>query len=115
MSPHFFSRFVTVRIPSSCAHQSINEKANDSRWLQWTILSFALLYMAIDEASEIHELLQTPARWLIGRQNAKGVLTYAWVLFGITFILAFVLSYLKFFFSLLANTKTILCSRSRFS
>ncbi len=83
----------------------LTKKANDSRWLQWTILASALLYMAFDEASGIHELLQTPARWLIGRQNAKGIFTYAWVLFGITFILVFVLSYLKFFFSLPSRTR----------
>lgn len=83
----------------------LKKTSNDSRWLQWTILAFALLYMAIDEACEIHELLQTPAKWLIGRQNATGVLTYAWVLFGITFILVFVLSYLNFFFSLPSRTR----------
>ena len=83
----------------------LKKQSNDSRWRQWAILAFALLYMAIDEASEIHELLQIPAKWLIGRENAKGILTYAWVLFGITFVLIFALSYLKFFFSLPVQTQ----------
>lgn len=104
--PTFFSASLLLYASLLLALISrLEKKSNNSRWRQWTILAFALLYMAIDEASEIHELLQTPAKWLIGRQNAKGVLTYAWVLFGITFILAFVLSYLKFFFSLPSRTR----------
>ncbi|MBX3303687.1 MAG: hypothetical protein KF693_15830 [Nitrospira sp.] len=104
--PTFFSASLLLYASLLLALISrLEKKSNGSRWRQWTILAFALLYMAIDEASEIHELLQTPAKWLIGRQNAKGVLTYAWVLFGITFILAFVLSYLKFFFSLPSRTR----------
>lgn len=83
----------------------LKKQSSDSRWLQWTMLALALLYMAIDEASGIHELLQIPAKWLIGRENAKGILTYAWVLFGITFIVIFALSYLKFYLSLPSQTQ----------
>lgn len=84
----------------------LTKHTNDLRWRQWTILAFALLYMAIDEASAIHELLHAPARELIGHRNATGILNYSWVIFGITFVLAFALSYLKFLFSLPARTRT---------
>ena len=84
---------------------SLRKKSGDSRWRQWTILAFALLYMAIDDASAVHELLGPLAKWLIGHQNAKGILTYAWVIFAIPFVLVFALSYLKFFFSLPAQTQ----------
>jgi hypothetical protein len=61
--------------------------------------------MAVDEASSIHELLERPARRLLGR-HASGVLHFAWVIFGITFALAFALSYLKFILSLPRPTQS---------
>jgi hypothetical protein len=78
---------------------TLTKQSNDTRWHQWAILSFALLYMAVDEASRIHELLNRPAKSLLG-QHASGIFFHAWVIFGITLVLLFALVYLRFFLSL---------------
>lgn len=103
--PTFFSASLLLCASLLLALISLLKKqSNDSRWFQWTILSFALLYMAVDEASGIHELLQKPGIWLLGGDR-YAVFKYAWVVFGIVFVLIFVLSYLKFFFSLPLETR----------
>ena len=83
---------------------TLKRKSNDLRWRQWAILSCALLYMAIDEASHIHELLYKPADWLLGDRLSQ-IISTTWVIFGIAVVVAFALSYLKFFFSLPPKTQ----------
>jgi hypothetical protein len=60
--------------------------------------------MAADEASGIHELLYRPADWLLGPRFSE-IIHFTWAIFGIAFVLIFALSYLKFFFSLPAQTQ----------
>lgn len=98
--PTLFSSFILLLASLLLALISTLKKGSgDPQWRHWAILSLALLYMAIDEGSRIHELLNGPARSLLG-QHATGIFTHAWVIFGISLILIFSLSYLRFFFSL---------------
>lgn len=62
------------------------------------------MYMAVDEASGIHEMFNNLAKSLLG-SGSKGSFTAVWVIFGIPFVLIFALSYLKFFLSLPPQTR----------
>jgi len=103
--PTFFSSFLLLFASLLLALiTTLKRKSNDPRWRQWAILSCALLYMAIDEASHIHELLYKPADSLLGHHLSQIIYT-TWVIFGIVFVVVFSLSYLKFFFSLPPKTQ----------
>ena len=83
---------------------ALKRKCHDTRWPQWAILSFALLFMAVDEAAGLHERLNDPGKALLGH-GPRGFFYMAWVIFGIPFVLVFALSYLKFFFRLPPQTQ----------
>lgn len=103
--PTFFSSFLLLFSSLLLAVIStLKRKESDTRWNQWAILSCALLYMAVDEASGIHELLYRPADWLLGQRLSR-IIYFTWAIFGIAFVLIFTLSYLKFFFSLPLQTQ----------
>lgn len=70
----------------------------------WIFLSLILLYMAIDEASEIHEMLNKLGWWITGRRSG-GIFHYGWVMFGMAMATAVTLSYFKFLFHLPIYTK----------
>lgn len=68
--------------------------------LQWTILAFTFLYLAVDEAGRIHELLNRPTKELLGNLTT-GILYFAWwVIPGVAIALVFGLLFLKFFLHL---------------
>lgn len=71
----------------------------------WVFLSLILLYMAIDEASEIHEMLNKLGWWITGQKRTGGIFHYGWVMFGMAMAIAVALSYLKFFLHLPSHTK----------
>lgn len=71
----------------------------------WTFLSFILLYMAIDEASEVHEMLNRLGWRITGQKRTGGIFHYGWVMFGMAMAAAVALSYLKFFLHLPGRTK----------
>ena len=76
----------------------------DAYRFQWKLLSFTFLYMAIDEAASIHELLGEPMRGVLGQQ-AHGIFFFAWVIPGIAVAMALGLAYLKFLLALPAITR----------
>ena len=83
---------------------ALKRQSHDARWPQWAILSLSLLFMAVDESVGLHELLHDSGKSLLGHGN-RGFFHMAWVIFGIPFVLVFVLSYLRFFFSLPPQTQ----------
>lgn len=68
--------------------------SRDALAFQWTLLAYSFLYLSLDEAASIHEMLTEPTRQLLGRQ-ASGVFYFAWVVPGICVALAFGLYYLR--------------------
>ncbi|UVT19503.1 MAG: multidrug transporter [Nitrospira sp.] len=103
--PTFFSSFLLLLASLLLAVISaLKRRSSDSRWRQWAVLSYVLLYMAVDEASGIHELLHRPADWLLGERLSR-MLYFSWIIFGIAFVIGFALSYLNFFFSLPSKTR----------
>jgi len=83
---------------------ALKRKSPDSAWVQWAVLSLVLLCMAIDEASRIHESLNGPARWLLGKY-ATGIFYHAWVILGMAIVLIVTLFYLRFFINLPQQTR----------
>lgn len=83
---------------------ALKKAAHAAYRFQWALLSFTFLYMAIDEAASIHELLIEPMKGLLGQQ-AGGIFFFAWVIPGIAVALVFGLSYLKFLLHLPAKTR----------
>jgi hypothetical protein len=67
--------------------------------LQWTILAFTFVYLAVDEAASIHELLTRPTEELLGDRTI-GIFYFAWVIPGMAITLVFALLFLKFFLHL---------------
>ena len=67
------------------------------------MLAFILLFMAVDEAVGLHEMLDKVS-WVPGHRKG-GIFHYGWVLFGMTMVIVVALSYLKFFFALPARTQ----------
>jgi hypothetical protein len=65
--------------------------------LQWTILAFTFLYLAVDEAAGIHELLMKPTEELLGAHLTTGIFYFAWVIPGMAVTVLFALSFLVFF------------------
>lgn len=77
----------------------------DTYHRHWVFLSFILLYMAIDEASEVHEMLNRLGWWVTGQKRSGGIFHYGWVMFGMAMATGVALSYLKFFLHLPGRTK----------
>ncbi len=70
----------------------------------WKALSFIFLYIAIDEACTIHEIL-IPI--LQGATNAGGIFYFAWVIPALFLLVIFLLIFKKFILSLPAKTRTM--------
>jgi hypothetical protein len=79
-----------------------NQRA--SHVLQWSLLSGGFFYMAADEASSIHELLNRPMYILLGNRN-PGFLHFPWVVAAIPLVLVLALFFLKFLLRLPSRTR----------
>lgn len=66
------------------------------RW-HWAMLSLLTLYLAVDEAAQIHELLIRPMQELMPRV-ATGLFYWAWVIPGLAGVVIAALAYLRFTF-----------------
>jgi hypothetical protein len=70
----------------------------------WKALSLIFLFLALDEACSIHELLIPVLR---GAINAKGILYFTWVIPAFFLLILFLISFRKFIKNLPTKTKTI--------
>jgi hypothetical protein len=71
--------------------------------IHWAILSLIFLYLSIDEAAQIHEIIgETLSQKVTG--NTHGFIHYTWVLLGIPFVLIVAAFYLKFLLHLPRKT-----------
>lgn len=75
---------------------------------QWTILAFTFLYLAVDEAASIHELLSRPTVEFLGDRTI-GIFYFAWVIPGMAITLVFALFFSKMFLAS-SSTIKIICS-----
>lgn len=72
--------------------------------LYWAVLAFGFLFMALDEATSIHEKLHGPMSWLLGEER-PAAFHFAWVVPGIAIVLFMGLFFLKFLLRLPAKTR----------
>lgn len=70
----------------------------------WKALSLIFLYLALDEACSVHELLIPIFR---SAMNAKGILYFTWVVPAFFLLIIFLLAFRKFIFHLPAKIKTL--------
>lgn len=70
----------------------------------WKALSYIFLYMAVDEACAIHELLIPIIREAI---NARGILYFAWVVPALFLLVIFLLIFRRFIQNLPAKTRNM--------
>ncbi|MEX2530945.1 MAG: hypothetical protein WD960_09245 [Gemmatimonadota bacterium] len=82
----------------------LNGKRRVPHVSKWAILSFGFLFMAFDEAFQVHEGLAAPVRALLGDGNL-GIFYYAWVIPGIALVLLLGLIFLTFLLHLPATTR----------
>ena len=82
----------------------INRKKRTVHVLKWAILSSGFMYLAYDEAFQVHEKLIKPIRILLGGDNL-GVFYYAWVIPGIALVLVLALFFLRFMLHLPTKTR----------
>jgi hypothetical protein len=106
--PTFFSAILLLFASLLLALITILKRAShDAYSRHWTILTLILLYMAIDEAAGLHEMLNK-AGWLVTggqRREDRTIFFYGWVLFGMAMVMIVALSYLKFFLNLPPRTR----------
>jgi len=82
----------------------INRKKRTVHVLNWAILSSGFMFLAYDEAFQVHEKLIKPIRILLGGDNL-GVFYYAWVIPGIALVLVLALFFLRFMLHLPTKTR----------
>lgn len=74
---------------------------------KWAILSFGFVFMAFDEAFQVHEALETlvvPVKSFLGNRGS-GALLLAWVIPAIALVFAFALPFLRFLLHLPPTTR----------
>jgi hypothetical protein len=71
---------------------------------KWVILSTGFLFMAFDEAFQVHERLNIPVGTLLG-DGSLGVFYFAWVIPGIALVSVLGLFFLRFLLHLPATTR----------
>ena len=72
----------------------LKRRLNAPHQARWTLLAFTFLYLSIDEAEGLHEMMTGPTRQLLG-PYATGIFYYAWVVPGALIATALGLAYLK--------------------
>lgn len=82
----------------------IAKRKNAQRFaLHWAVLSLIFLYLSIDEAAVIHEIIGTTLTLKVTGAT-HGFIRHAWVLYGIPFVLIVTAAYLKFLLHLPRKT-----------
>ena len=74
--------------------------------LHWMSLAYLFLFLATDEASGIHEMLQRPTVELIG-SHPTGIFFFPWVIPGIALVVVLAFIYLRFWLHLPSYTRLL--------
>lgn len=105
--PSFFSAMLLLFAALLLAAiATLAKKAQMPYRLQWALLALLFLYLALDEACELHEWLTGPTRRLLGDRVA-GLGHAAWVIPALAIALVFTLLCVMFFFHLPARTRLL--------
>lgn len=94
--PTYFSASLLLLAASLLSVITVMKReSHDPYAFQWRVLACAFLYLAVDEAAGVHELLVRPTKELLGGVTV-GVFNFAWVIPGLVITVLFALAYLKF-------------------
>lgn len=105
--PAFFSVLLILVATLLLAVIAVFKKAQGASYaFYWALLSLGFLFMAVDEATSIHEKLNGPMRRLLGDER-PAIFHFAWLLPGIVFVLAIGLLFLRFLLHLPAKTRLL--------
>lgn len=103
--PSYFSASLLLLAALLLTFITTLKKATHAAYgFQWALLSLGFLYMAVDEAASLHELLNRPMRDVLGRY-AGGIFSFAWVIPGSVAAVVFGVSYLRFLLHLPLKTR----------
>lgn len=95
--PTFYSSLILVMASLLIYWITRNEELAGSKYAtQWRLMSLIFFFLALDEATQIHELLNMPLKNAFGLQG--GVFFFAWVIAGmaiVTFLAALYLRFMK--------------------
>ena len=82
----------------------LERKRKSARVLHWAILTFGFLFMSMDEAVSLHEMLNDPTHALLGGGHL-GVFYFTWVVAAIAVVLVLGVFFLGFVLRLPARTR----------
>ena len=82
-----------------------NKRRSNPYAFQWLGLAAIFLYMSLDEAASLHEMMDLPMLEAIGYFH--GLLFFTWVVFGAIFVLVVALAYLRFLAALPIQTRSL--------
>lgn len=100
--PTYFSSTLLLLSASLLGFIAILKNRGDRRYTShWLVLSFILLYLSIDEASQIHELLNKPVRMAF---DTSGTFYFAWVIPAFIAVVIVAISYFRFLLHLPKKT-----------
>jgi len=107
--PTFFSSFLLLFAAILLFIISVLKRKSGAPYaLHWAILALGFLYLAVDESAQLHELLISPSRRLLGSRGTEIFYLAPWVLPGIVITLALGLFYMRFFLELSLKMKLLL-------
>lgn len=90
----WFGSSLLLAIALVLAGIAIDARASGDRYRRhWAALAVVFVYLSLDEAAQLHELLQGPLGTLTG---SGGLLTYAWIVPGAIATALLGLAYLRF-------------------
>lgn len=104
--PSFFSEILLLFAALLLAFIAVlNYKQNAPHTSKWAILSFGFLFMAFDEAFQLHETLTPLTETLLNSDYLGGIFYFALVIPAIAFIIIIGLFFLQFLLHLPAITR----------
>lgn len=106
--PTFFSAALLLLCSGVLGIIALEHRRSErTGYLCWLGLALIFLFLAVDEASGIHELFIRPTRRLMGEWTT-GLLAFAWVIPYSLFLAVFALIYVRFWWRLPRRTRWLM-------
>ena len=101
--PTWFSSFLLILNAFILAIIAIRTKAQQgSYYIQWFVLAVIFLYLSIDEAALLHEMVEKPVRRAL---DLSGYLYFAWIVPAVCCLIVLGVYLRRFLFELPRNTR----------
>ena len=83
---------------------AVKSRDQDPDVVKWAILGLGFLFMTVDEAVGLHEMLTLPVRKALG-EGRLGIFNYAWVVAGLVMVAIVGVTFVGFLFRLPPKTR----------